>query len=150
MILALAAFLIGIVCVVLSYLLLVRGLYAGETSGSVWSNRALLFKRSVPGALFGVFGAGVIVAGLVHAHHLRRLEQLPNLNAPSAQQAEPAKPSAPAVATQTPHRARKHTDEHKPATTPAQRVAPAATQAEPAAPATTVPSAKNFSKPGRA
>jgi len=70
MVIEIAALLIGTLCVVLGYKLLMRGVYPDADAKSVWSDARLLIKRSAPGMMFASFGAAMIVMGLLHGNEL--------------------------------------------------------------------------------
>jgi hypothetical protein len=88
MVIELAHLLIGTLCIFLGYKLLMRAL-SSETDGSAQqSNHAVLIKRSVPGVLFAVFGAGMVVYALMHSSELRHQE-------PAAKQESSETPKSP-------------------------------------------------------
>ena len=60
MIITIASLLIGTLCVFWGYRLLMRGIYADDST-TVWSDRSVLIKRGAPGVVFAVFGAAMIV-----------------------------------------------------------------------------------------
>ena len=91
MIITIASLLIGTLCVFWGYRLLMRGIYAGDST-TVWSDRSLLIKRGAPGVVFAVFGAAMIVVPMLRSHERSR-ELLP---IPVEEQSEAAKPAAPA------------------------------------------------------
>ena len=91
MIITIASLLIGTLCVFWGYRLLMRGIYAGDST-TVWSDRSLLIKRGAPGVVFAVFGAAMIVVPMLRSHE--RSRELPPV--PVQEQSETTKPAAPA------------------------------------------------------
>jgi len=91
MIITIASLLIGTLCVFWGYRLLMRGIYADDST-TVWSDRSVLIKRGAPGVVFAVFGAAMIVVPMLRSHERSR-ELLP---IPVEEQSEAAKPAAPA------------------------------------------------------
>src|SRR5690242_11888420 len=74
MMIELAHLLIGTLCIFFGYKLLMRALSADADSASHPSDHSLTIKRSVPGVLFAVFGAGMVVYALMHSSELRHAE----------------------------------------------------------------------------
>ena len=140
MVIELTSLFIGTLCLFFGYKLLMRGVYSDTDAAAVWSNHALLIKRSVPGVLFALFGAAMVVAGVLHSSELRGRE------APSAkaEQTEGTKQSS-----AVPQHRRKHVrdEENKQRVAPAQAstTAPAQSSSEQVDP----PSPAKSWKPGR-
>lgn len=58
-----ACLLVGALCIVLGYHLLVRGIVSnpGEFEVALGKDLKLILKRATPGTLFALFGAGIVV-----------------------------------------------------------------------------------------
>ena len=74
MVIELAHLLIGTLCIFFGYKLLMHALTSESGGSEQQANHALLIKRSVPGVLFAVFGAGMVVYALMHSPDLRHQE----------------------------------------------------------------------------
>ena len=140
MVIELTSLFIGTLCLFFGYKLLMRGVYSDTDAAAVWSNHALLIKRSVPGVLFALFGAAMVVAGVLHSSELRGREAPPA----KAEQTEGTKQSS---AAPPPRRKHVRDEENK------QRVAPAQAGTTPPAQSSSEqvdppPAAKTW-KPGR-
>jgi hypothetical protein len=70
MITQIATLLIGTLCLVLGYKLLMRGLHSDAATPALGDSAALM-KRSAPGVIFALFGAAMIFMGLLHGGAFR-------------------------------------------------------------------------------
>ena len=149
MVIVIASLVIGTLCLFMGYKLLMRGVYSELDTKAVWGDSSLLIKRSAPGAIFALFGATMVIVGLVHSTRLRHRE------APSApeetrmEQIEPLKESTPAP---MPRRKQAREDKNRQHTAPQQAPQPGSTTPErDASPADANPPPQpKVWKPGRA
>jgi len=70
MIIQIATLLIGTLCLVLGYKLLMRGIHSDAAQPAIGDSTALM-KRSAPGVIFALFGAAMIFMGLMHGGAFR-------------------------------------------------------------------------------
>ena len=148
MIVEIAALLIGTLCVVLGYKLLMRAVHL-EGDAKALGDSSVLIKRSAPGAIFALFGAAMIVMALLHGSALRHHQPAAAAEEMQTEQAQTGKQTSSAQPAK-----RKHVrdENRKPRVLPQQAEQPAKTapgeftrddQNQPAPPAKTW-------KPGRA
>lgn len=149
MIIAIASLFIGTLCVFMGYKLLMRGVYSESDTKAVWDDRSLLIRRSAPGAIFALFGATLVVVGLVHSNRLRHREAPSAPEQTRTEEVEPSKESTPAP---TPKRKQAREDRSKQRTAPQQAPQPGNTTPDrEASPADTNPPPQpKVWKPGRA
>ena len=146
MIITIASLLIGTLCVFWGYRLLMRGIYADDST-TVWSDRSVLIKRGAPGVVFAVFGAAMIVVPMLRSHERTRDVPSP----PGQEQSEAAKPASPAEPPKRKHARDGGARQRGSAQTPKPSIDGKATPAE-SAPGDTNPASptNRAPKPGRA
>jgi hypothetical protein len=143
MVIELAYLLIGTLCIFFGYKLLMRAVASENDSSPQHSNHSSPIKRSVPGVVFAMFGAGMVVYALMHSTQLRQQE-------PAAKEESSEPPRSPAA--QAPRRKHVRPKDGDQNTAPASSAQPKGSV--PAQPASedgnqAAPQAKP-SKPGRA
>jgi hypothetical protein len=138
-----ASLLAGILCMYFGYKLLMRGIFPDSSDKPVWDDGALLFKRGLPGTVFALFGAGLIVVTLVRSGELRLRE------APAQVQQTQTQPAQSSDRTAPPGQGRR-SESRKPATTRHERASPPE-ESNQSSPATTTTRDRGMiAKPGRA
>lgn len=144
MVIEIAVLLIGALCLFCGYKLLMRGMYPAQEAGAAFHSQGLL-KRSAPGLLFSMFGAAIVIGGILHSTHAYHRQ-------PAV--AEESESSAPA-STQAPRRKHVRAKEPRQSAGTAQSVQPKVTA--PSAPVEPAledipqpPQPTRYVKPGRA
>ena len=148
MVIVIASLVIGTLCLFMGYKLLMRGVYSESDTKAVSGDSSLL-KRSAPGAVFALFGATMVIVGLVHSTRLRHREAPPAPEQTRTEEIEPLKESAPPP---TPRRKPAREDKSRQHTAPQQAPQPGSTtQEREASPADVNPPPQpKVWKPGRA